>query len=847
MVQDRIYSYFERNPQLHVLFIFDKMNFIQNELDEMKEWNDEYIYKVFDGAWFNTKYAIENDWKDKHVVLLFPEQVYPHTEEQQLSFPLLDMLKANMEYKEEDYASFMQQYNLPEKFSSFVKKNIGEIMSSKVSNILNGHVDSTSFSEDMVCRAFISNYLGEKKLLEWEQLIIKIIILDGIAEEKKRTDFWYKLCKNQDASKALSEKLTKLFGLTPNFNAVIKMKSVAESLKYNSITQLLNAVAGDTYKQYKISNSVVLDQVNKIYELGTHDRQLSEKFAQAMAVLAADIKEEEIINIYGIDANYYYLTESLCWPILKEVVEEKLMADPEQVNDRMRELSLKLPVDSDIQITIRSIEQSALYYTQVKGLGTLKLNSTKEYVDKYTEEFYLVDLYYRRTLEAYHELITKENPIADTLSKAKRQLDLEYAKTTNILNLEWLTCVQEKGAWFTETGLKRQEDFYKNESDASVKQVVIVCDALRYEVAMELMQELAKEKHIATIEAYQAMLPTETKYCKPALLPHHSLGLNGTDMMVDGTLLTTTEQRTAHLGKYHEGAICTRYEDVMNGDQQTTRELFKRPLVYIFYDTIDDAGHSQSPFEVISACRKAIKQLSVLIKRLHATWNVTNVLLTADHGFLYNDMKFEDKDKHSVTDSAIEKKTRYYLTDSAAAVDGVMKFPLSQVSSIMSASPPLQVAVPIGTNRLAAPGGYNFAHGGASLQEMIIPIIKSVRKKVDKTEKVGVALMSHNLNMVSSRLKFQMIQSEAVSMTVTERKVICCIYNGDDPVTQEKKVTLNSTDATNLNNRVFEVTLNLNKSVNASMLQLRIYDTDDKLNPLVRETVKNNTMIEQDF
>ena len=51
----------------------------------------------------------------------------------------------------------------------------------------------------------------------------------------------------------------------------------------------------------------------------------------------------------------------------------------------------------------------------------------------------------------------------------------------------------------------------------------------------------------------------------------------------------------------------------------------------------------------------------------------------------------------------------------------------------------------------------------------------------------------------------------------------------------------------NLNNRVFEVTLNLNKSVNASMLQLRIYDVDDKLNPLVRETVKNNTMIEQDF
>ena len=149
MVQDRIYNYFERNLQLHVLFIFDRMNIIQTELDEMKQWADNYIYKVFNGAWFNTKYAIENEWRDKWVVLLFLEHVYPHTEEQQLSFPLLDMMKANMEYKEDNYAAYMKQYGLPEKFRGFVKKNISEIMSSKVSNILNGHLNCSSFSEDL--------------------------------------------------------------------------------------------------------------------------------------------------------------------------------------------------------------------------------------------------------------------------------------------------------------------------------------------------------------------------------------------------------------------------------------------------------------------------------------------------------------------------------------------------------------------------------------------------------------------------------------------------------------------------------------------------------------------------
>lgn len=434
------------------------------------------------------------------------------------------------------------------------------------------------------------------------------------------------------------------------------MKDVAESMKYNSITQLLDVVPGDSYKKYKISNAVVLDQINKIYEWGTHDRQLSNKFIQAMKILAADIKEEEIIRIYGIDANYFYLTEALCLPILKEIVERKLVADPENVNRKMRELTLKLPVDSGIQTIIRFVDLSALFYLQVRGLGTLKLNSPKEYVHKYTTEFYLVDMFYRQTLEAYHKLITQDNPIEDVLNAAKRQLDLEYAKITNLLNLEWLTCVEEKGALFTETGLRHQDGFYSNESDPSVKQVVIISDALRYEVAMELMQKLAKEKHIASISAYQAMLPTETKFCKPALLPHHSLELVGTDMAVDGMVLTTTDQRTSHLNKYRDESICIRFEEVMNGDLASMRELFKRPLVYIFHDTIDEASHSQNPFNVIGACRTAIDQLSVLIKRLHSTWNVTNVVLTADHGFLYNDMRFEDKDKHSITDSYIEKK-----------------------------------------------------------------------------------------------------------------------------------------------------------------------------------------------
>lgn len=846
MVQDRIYNYFERNPQLHVLFIFDRMDIIGVELREATWDNPSYVFQVFDGAWFNVKYAVENEWKDKHVVLLFPETTYPHSEEQMLKFPLLDLLKANMEYKEEDHACFMQQYGLPAKHSTFIKRNISEIMSAKITALLQGYLNAEMFSEDVVCRSFICSYLNDKKLLDWNEIIIKLLILGHTSEGKKRDDFFQRLEKNLDAKKALNKRLETIFNVSYNPNSEVKMKSIAECLKYNSLTQLFDTLPSDNYKSYKITNSFQLDLMNKLYETGIHNPMLCNKFLTALNELAEDIKEETIIGCYGIDANYFYMTEKLCWPILKEIVSNRLVADPTEVNEKMRELSLKLPMASDTQVVIRFIEQMALYYEKVRSIGTLKLNEPNDYVNRYTTEFYAVDLLYRRSLEAYHHLITKDIPIEHGLSGAKKDLDRDYAQISNVINLEWLTCINEQQNGFDSVSLPKQQDFFENELDATTKKVVVVCDALRYEVASELMDELGKEKHIAKLSAMRTMLPTETKFCKLALLPHHSLELHGTEMLVDGQLLTTVDMRTQHVNKYREGAVCINYEDVMNGSALSVREIFKRPLVYIFYNTIDEASHSQSPFEVIRACRTAIEQLTVLIKRLHATWNVTNVLITSDHGFIYNDVDFEDKDKHSVPDEFLEKKTRYYLTASDQTTEGICKYDIESVSGMKSLQH-VNVAVPIGTNRMAASGGYNFAHGGATLQEMIIPLIHSYRKKVDKTEKVGVSLINHNLNMVSSQLRFQLIQTEAVSMTVMERKVTCCVYDGDKPVTVEKEVLLNSTDSQNLNNRVFEMSLVLNSTVSSSMLQLRVWDSDDKLNPLIKETVKNNTIIEQDF
>ena len=844
MVKERIKQYFERSPQLHVLFIFDRLDTIASELKD-ETWPDDYVYKVFDGTWFSTKYHIEYTWKDKKVVLLFPHEMYPSNEDKMLKFPLLDIFCANAEYKEDDYAAYLQQYHLPNTFGAYVKRHIGELLTNKLQHLLAAYQNRDAFSEDVCNRAFLTAYLGERQLLEWDGIITKMFILDLPSEEKKRNDYYYKVQHNNDAYQALQQRLVKLFNSGYEPNNVQRMRIAAECLKYNSITQLFVLAPMDNYRHYKITDPVQIELINKLYEYAIHSA-VSEKFMRALALLGERIKEETLIELYGIKASYFYMTEPLCWPILKELVSNTLIADPQTTYERTRDLTLKFPESSPVQPVIQFLSQAALFYTTMRSMGPLRLNTPDDYIQRYTTLYHTLDTNYRKTLEAYHQLITLDIPLIQEIEESKIALDKDYATVCNQINLEWLTCVDEKGGGLLSVNLPKQDQFYQNNLNGQTKEVVVVCDAFRYEVAMELMQVLKKENVKTTISPMLANLPTETKYCKTALLPHNTLTLHNNEMLVDGKVLSSTEQRTAHLDHYRPGARCIDYVELMNMGSQAQRELFKSPLVYIFYNHIDEASHSQSPFEVIRACRTAIEQLTLLIRRLHSSWYSSHVYLTSDHGFIYNDMQFEEKDKHTVTEEAIEQKTRYYLTYNEGKVSGVSKYPLEQVSA-MASDKTLYVAVPTGTNRFAAPGGYNFAHGGATLQELLIPVIHTTPIREGKSEKVGVIIFDSRLEMVSSLLKFQLIQRESISAARKQRVILCGIFDGGELVCTPQEITLDSPDPEVGPSRFFNVALNVNKPVHGHLLELRIWDKEDELNPLIVQAVRNNTLIDRDF
>ena len=853
-LQDKITAYFDRDPRLHVLFVFDSdiSQSFTLELQEIK-WPDGYRFVIFDElSWLGTKYAIENDWKDEKVILVF-HRMSPNVTASAETFPLMGLLSANAEYKSQSYEQFMQHHNIPAEYADIVRRHINEFDREKFAKLLRPYFNATDFRPEVIYRGIISGYMNESKILSWDEILLRLIQWEGSDDNAKRSEqFYNQLSANNDIAQALQAYLTDIFGFGISLTAMPpRTKKFAESMKYNSIVQLLPNNPADNYNSLRISDSLKLDKLNRLMEATRMlPRQRRDAFAEAFAQLSTDIKESEILRVYGANADYYQISAEMADALIASIVETQLEEDPKETLSRLASLRYKVEDYSDINLSLEYALTLARFYEKASRLGSVVYDTTDEYIAKYTSDLYLFDLYYRTSIAQFHDL-NDALGCYTALETAKQKLDREYARIANKINTEWVRCLKEKGNGYAEiTSAIRQENLFKETYDSNVKQAFIICDAFRYELAKELVEKFASNnsRYIPELKPGIAMLPTETKYCKSALLPHENLDIHDLTLSVDYKILNDTPSREAHVKSLYPDARFVDFGTVLSGNKETLRQIFTGPrLFFLFFDDVDHIGHGSNPRHVVNTCAEAVEEMAKVIAKIHDHGNVAHVYLTSDHGFLYNDMTFEDRDKLDVNDSDLEKKSRYYLTLSDANITGITKFPIENVSGTTAR---MLVAVPDGTNRIKVRGGdYNFAHGGASLQEVIIPVLHTYAPRTNTKVPTGVTLLGHNHSVVSSRLRVQLFQDEAVSETIKERQVSVALYDGDRMVSNEVIKTLASTNADQAQARIFDFDLTLMQS-GTNILKLKVLDVDNdtsRLNPLVNVTVTNNTLIDRDF
>ena len=459
MVQDKIYQYFERDPELKVLFIFNN-EFLAAELAGV-EWRTGYRYVDFKGDWFTVKYNLDNDWQYDKVILMMHQPSPLQVKSLQATFPLMDLLVANMEYHSQDYAAFIQQNGLPDTDKTmirFIEKNIMQLQSDKMQKLFAPYYQDKSITTDKFVRGFLSSYMGQQRILDWDAIIVRLLLMGRDSERQKQIDFFIKMRGSKDISEALKQKLTDIFGVAYDENTEAKVGSIVKVLKYNAIVQNLAPVDADNYKQNRINDSLALQQMNRILELALSQEKSAKALMELFDELGTDIRDEELIRWYGTEANFYFVPEALCLPIIKTLLEKKIETEPEIVTNRVEDLLLK---HNDHGVMAQVMDYALLvarFYQKALSLGSLTLNTPDEYVMRYQEDYYVVDQLYRQEEELYFK-IDPSCELFTTIQQTKGNLDQNYAKLCNRMNLEWTRCIKDAGG-MQEVHLLRQYDFY---------------------------------------------------------------------------------------------------------------------------------------------------------------------------------------------------------------------------------------------------------------------------------------------------------------------------------------------------------------------------------------------------
>jgi len=250
---------------------------------------------------------------------------------------------------------------------------------------------------------------------------------------------------------------------------------------------------------------------------------------------------------------------------------------------------------------------------------------------------------------------------------------------------------------------------------------IIIADAMRFDLGMTLATRVNKEEGAerASVSAARTALPTVTALGMGMALPLPEKELHAD--LVDGKWqlrqavhaanLSIAEQRREWLrtqGKVAADALLT-MADVQHGNVPTPQA--KRNRLVVFDDLIDKLGHDEE-LEAMGSEQVMQRYLSAIAHLRDKGW--LRVLVVTDHGF----MQWLGTEERNVPPPVPGPA---YSSRRALAYPEQVKLSGPQG---LAPGGKWRIAVPSGAASFRAYGGLGYFHGGASLQEWIIPCIK---------------------------------------------------------------------------------------------------------------------------
>lgn len=421
----------------------------------------------------------------------------------------------------------------------------------------------------------------------------------------------------------------------------------------------------------------------------------------------------------------------------------------------------------------RAIDKADKLISEIQKFSKDNAKDADEVIKRYTTQWANIDKHYRGFYTAFDHIEANDG-LHDLRSLVENIYTNSYLMKLSILWAEKLEMISS----FRQLSGQKQYDFYNLIVVPATKKectVVIISDGFRYECGMELHNRFKQKTNTnSELQHMISVLPSYTRLGMAGLLPHKSITFTDAyDVMVDGEPCASSEQREKILRSYRPQSVVTTYTEVMPMNRDAVRKLMTgQDLIYIYHNQVDARGdHTATENEVFSAAQESINEIMNLIQKLTVDKSITNYVITADHGFMYKRDKLDECDKVNMPkQSSAYLNKRFILSKERLSIEGTLNYSLEYLGS---ENKDVYVTVPRGADIFKIPGGgQNYVHGGASLQEIIIPLLKVKTERYKKdVENVEVVLTSLSRKITNLITYLDFIQTENVSDTLQPIKI----------------------------------------------------------------------------
>lgn len=505
-------------------------------------------------------------------------------------------------------------------------------------------------------------------------------------------------------------------------------------------------------------------------------RKLSEDFARLLNI-AEDLQTRDFRKLIDIDY-FRAIDNEIVSALIRHISERTITPGDCQVIAKRRRQSHWYAEFDDLYFSA----DYAAQFMQALSSVSFEIASLQQGVESYRTTWFKIDQLYRKFI--YHVQRAGESSLLHKLVNSVENLYSNVYLTT--VNDTWQKVLDRSDRWDV-PGIPQQRNFFKTFVapflDKGKKITVIISDALRYEAGEELLSRIRREDRFeANIETAVSMLPSYTQLGMAALLPNQTLRVaedTSASAYVDGLSATGTDNRTKILANAtNQRAKAVKAEHLLALHKDDCRALLRdHDVVYVYHNQIDAVGDKRDTEDkVFQAVESSIEELIKIVKKLTSA-NATNLVVTADHGFLYQHRPIQDSDFTTTTPTGSQilyEHRRFVIGKGLEQNTSFKTFSSGQ----LGLEGDLEVQLPKSICRLRQRGsGSRFVHGGASLQEVVIPVVQISKKRQSDISHVDVEIFKGPNTLISaSQLSVVLYQVTPTTDKIQPRTLRAGIY-----------------------------------------------------------------------